>query len=165
MEFEYYGSFKLFERIKYFQQKEQARLKSLKATSPRRSPRKSPGGREFRGILQEITSSKLYYKLLQLDIKQLFLEYKEIYWNLMYRFIKEGKDYIFLLPYEADLEDPSEENSSVESNSDINQHIQTISPKKIDLFKDDSLEGGGSSTLFRFPPRDRSNDFRASFRY
>lgn len=40
------------------------------------------------------------------------------YWNLLYRFTKDKKDFLFMLPYEVDMEDPPSEDETSSISSD-----------------------------------------------
>ena len=69
--------------------------------------------------MNEIGCNNSKYRLLQLDVKDMFMVQKELYWNLIYRFIKDHKDYSFILPYEVDLEiSEAEESKSASSSED-----------------------------------------------
>ena len=100
-EIRYSGSFSLFWKLRQFHQD-----KKQDSLSPKKSGSHSL---KYNGVLKEISCFRQCSKLLQLDIKQLFLESKELFWNLMYRFTKDKRDYIFMLPYETDILDVEDE--------------------------------------------------------
>lgn len=95
-EIKYSGSFSLFWKLREFHNEEVPQNRS----SPKKSGSHST---KYNGVVKEISCFRQCSKLLQLDVIQLFQQSKELFWNLMYRFIKDKKDYIFLLPYEADI--------------------------------------------------------------
>jgi len=132
-EIDYNGPFTLFGKLRNFHRNDLSK-------NNMGSPRLSPQSTKFRGLLHEINSSKFHYKLLQLDLKQLFWEYNDLYWNLVYRFIKDKKDYIFMLPYEVDIEDIEENSSSLNSESvgDSPERWLDIPANKINLFSKDT---------------------------
>ena len=68
------------------------------------------------GILQEINSISWSKRILQFDIIRLFIDYTELFFNLAFLFTKENKDFLFMLPYEKDIENFYREDTS-ESNS------------------------------------------------
>ena len=45
----------------------------------------------------------------------MFLFQEDIFWNLLYRFSEDKKDYVFMLPYEIDMEQESDEESISDS--------------------------------------------------
>lgn len=63
-------------------------------------------------------ASKINHKLLQFDVKEMMVNDSRIYWNLLYRFTKDKKDYLFMLPYEVDIEEPLSEDESSSISSD-----------------------------------------------
>lgn len=109
LEVEYFGPFTLFNKLRKFHKDE------LKGGSS-----KNPTSR-FSGLLNEIGHTNTNYRLLQLDLKEMFVQQKDLYWNLIFRFIKDHRDYAFILPYEADLElsDLDETISSLYSEEDL----------------------------------------------
>lgn len=58
---------------------------------------------EMQGGIKEILEHSLDHRLLQLNINSLRLEYREIFWNLIYLFSKDGINYKFICPYKSDL--------------------------------------------------------------
>jgi hypothetical protein len=106
---DYYGPFTLFSKLRKFHENE------LKSGNPKHPVRRRTG------YLNEIGFNNSKYRLLQLDVKDMFMVHKELYWNLIYRFIKDHKDYSFILPYEVDLEisEAEESKSSPSSEDDL----------------------------------------------
>lgn len=39
----------------------------------------------------------------------MYIENKELFWNLIFRFIKDKRDYLFLFPYDKDIQHQSED--------------------------------------------------------
>lgn len=112
-EVDYFGPFLLFTKLKKFQKIEFNKAASLTKQNV------SSTSLRYSGILQEVSSSNWSYRLLQFDIKEMFLSHQELYWNLIYRFTKDKKDYVFMLPYEVDMEDePSDLDSSSVTSDD-----------------------------------------------
>lgn len=109
-EFRYYGPFLLFSKLKKFQKNELTKTLSMNKQVSTTSLR-------INGLLQELTHSS--GRLMQFDIMRLFYEHKDLFWNLIYRFTKDGRDYVFLLPYEVDIEEGSEDEVSTPSSSGL----------------------------------------------
>ena len=113
-EYQYIGPFELFDRLK-FQHKSESGL-----STPKLKKKSTSESERISGLLNEISPPWNSYKILQIDVRKLFTDQKEVFWNLIYRFVLEKRDYYFMLPYEADFEDLSSVDSSSDSSYDIN---------------------------------------------
>lgn len=119
LEIDYLGPFMLFSKLKKLQKNELNKVSSINKQMSSKSLRVS-------GLLHEINSNTCNYRLLQFDVVELFKDHKELFWNLIYRFTKDKRDYIFMLPYETDMEEPQsdDESSSVSSEGIMSQLSQ-----------------------------------------
>jgi hypothetical protein len=145
LEIDYFGPFLLFSKLKKFQKLEYNKAASLTKQNI------SSTSLRYSGILQEVNSSNWSYRLLQFDIKEMFLDHKELYWNLIYRFTKDKKDYVFMLPYEVDME---EEPSEFESSSMTSDEITPVRWKP-----EDPVNQKESSSFFKLSKHEFKLDF------
>ena len=110
-EYNYLGVFELFDKLRRFHKNELSMFKSPKLKKQASNVRMS-------GVLNEINLPSCNYRLLQFEVKTLFTDYKELFWNLIFRFKEDKKDYLFMLPYEVDMEEYSESVLDDENYSD-----------------------------------------------
>lgn len=112
-EYHYFGPFTLLEKLKLLHKNELPSLTLRKNTSD---------SFKISGLLNEINPSVNTSKVLQFDVKKLFSDHKELFWNLVYRFISDGKDYYFMIPYEADFIE-----SEPDDNEELHAHLSSRS--------------------------------------
>ena len=87
-EYNYFGPFMLFNKLRELHENNFNVYNSSNPISPKSSQRIS-------GLLQEVKSDSWTNRILQFDILNLFSENKELFWNLIFRFIKDNRDYLF----------------------------------------------------------------------
>jgi len=107
-EVKFLGAFSLFNKLKKMQTQDITRVTSMKKGMSSMSIRLGDN-------IEEIVIGNWNYRLLQFDIKEMFLFQEDIFWNLLYRFSEDKKDYVFMLPYEIDMEQESDEESISDS--------------------------------------------------
>ena len=95
-EFDYFGPFTLFSKLKEYHDSSFKFLDNIQYNFS--------SAMRISGLLNDINVSESNYKLLQFNVVAMFSELHELFWNLVYCFWKQKKDYLFMLPYEIDLE-------------------------------------------------------------
>ena len=78
--YDYFGPFMLFNKLKEYHE-------ATLGTEENRHNNFSSSIR-ITGLLNEMITSESNYRLLQFDVISLYSEYQELFWNLIFRFIK-----------------------------------------------------------------------------
>lgn len=112
-EYSYLGPFMLFSKLRELHEN------SLGPNGGDLSPWTGKSSQRITGLLHEIKSDSWINRILQFDVMSLYTENKELFWNLVFRFIKEKRDYLFLFPYERDMQHQSED-EALSGNSEDN---------------------------------------------
>ena len=99
-EFDYYGPFTLFSKLKEYHEGTFRFLESKHFNFS--------SAMRISGLLHDVNVSESNYRLLQFSVLALFNELHDLFWNLIFWFSKQKRDYLFILPYEIDLENQSD---------------------------------------------------------
>ena len=99
-EFEYYGPFTLFDKLKEYHEGTFRFLESKHFNFS--------SAMRISGLLNDVDISESNYRLLQFNVITFFTELSDLYWNLIYWLSSKKRDYLFMLPYEIDLENQND---------------------------------------------------------